>query len=69
MLLKCPEVVEIDIDMIIQAIEILQKYKLFYWDALIITASKKAKCNLLYSEDSSAGQVIESVKIINPFIL
>ena len=68
MLLKCLEVVEIDIDMIIQAIEILQKYKLSYWDALIISASKKAKCTLLYSEDLSAGKVIESIKITNPFI-
>jgi len=68
MLLKCVEVVEIDVDMIVKAIEALQKYSLSYWDALIISSAIRSNCAAVYSEDLNAGQVIESIKIINPFI-
>ena len=66
-LLKCIELVEININLILKAIDISQKYILSYWDSLIISAAIRAKCSIIYSEDLNPGQKIESVKVINPY--
>jgi predicted nucleic acid-binding protein len=49
------------------ALEIKEKSKISYWDSAILAAASIAGCNILYSEDISHGQVIEGVRIINPF--
>lgn len=66
-LLRALQVVEIDTDLILLAIDLSQKYKLSYWDSLIISAAKRSNCTILYTEDLNAGQEIDSIKIINPF--
>ncbi len=66
-LLKSLQIIEIDIDLILLAIDILLKYKLSYWDSLIISAAKRSGATVIYTEDMNAGQKIESIKIINPF--
>jgi predicted nucleic acid-binding protein len=38
-----------------------------FYDALIITAAIQAGCDTLFSEDLQNGQVIEGLKVINPF--
>jgi len=53
----------------IKAIRIKEKYKLQYYDSLIIATALENECTVLYSEDMHDGLVIEnSLKIINPFI-
>lgn len=53
----------------IKAIKIKEKYKLQYYDSLIIATAIENGCTVLYSEDMQHGQVIENVlTIINPFI-
>ncbi len=66
-LLKSLQIIEIDIDLILLAIDISQKYKLSYWDSLIISAAKRSGATVIYTEDMNPGQIIESIKIINPF--
>jgi predicted nucleic acid-binding protein len=66
-LLRTIEIVEIDFNLIIQAINISTKNNLSYWDALILSAAQKARCTILYSEDLSTGQTMDTVTIINPF--
>lgn len=66
-LLKSIEIVEIDYNLIIQAINISQKQKISYWDALIIAAALKADCDTLYTEDLNPSQIINGLKIRNPF--
>ena len=40
-----------------------------YWDSLIIASALDAGCNLLYSEDLQAQQIIENqLKIVNPLL-
>jgi predicted nucleic acid-binding protein len=68
LLFKMIEIVEIDFNLIVQAINISNENKLSYWDSLIIAAAQRAKCNILYSEDLNPDQTIDSVKIENPFI-
>lgn len=67
LLLKAIEVVEIDFNLIIQAINICNENKLSYWDSLIIAAAHKAKCTVVYSEDLNPGQTFDTVTIVNPF--
>jgi predicted nucleic acid-binding protein len=52
---------------ILRASEIQERYRLSFWDALIIAAASKAAAAILYTEDLNHGQSIEGVKIINPF--
>jgi predicted nucleic acid-binding protein len=55
-------------DAVISASEIQERHRLSFWDALIIVAAVKAGAVTLLSEDLNHGQVIEGVKIVNPFL-
>jgi predicted nucleic acid-binding protein len=46
---------------------VAQKHGLHIYDASIIAAAKLAGCDTLWSEDMQDGQVIEGVKVRNPF--
>ena len=61
------EVVVNDGHSILAAIEIQRRYQYSFWDALIIQAAIQGGATLLLSEDLSDGQVIQGVKITNPF--
>lgn len=63
------EVVVNDGNSILEAISIQRKYRLSFWDALIITAAQESGCSLLYSEDLNSGQKIRNLQIQNPFII
>jgi predicted nucleic acid-binding protein len=67
-LLRFIEIVTIDFDLIIKAFDITQKNKLSYWDSLILAAAITSGVGILYSEDLNHGQLIDNVKIVNPFI-
>jgi len=43
------------------------RYQLSHWDGLIVAAATLAQCETLYSEDLQHGQVIGTVKVLNPF--
>ena len=52
---------------VIHASEIQERYRLSFWDALIVAAASRAGSAILYSEDFSHGQIMEGVKVLNPF--
>ena len=53
----------------IKAIKIKEKYRLQYYDSLILATALENSCTLLYSEDMQHKQIIENqLQIINPFI-
>ena len=66
-LLKSMEVVEIDVQMVLSAIDIHVKSKISFWDSLIIGCAQKTKCFCLYSEDMNDNQMFGNVKVCNPF--
>jgi predicted nucleic acid-binding protein len=43
------------------------RYKLSWWDALIVAAAQHARCRTLLSEDFQAGQQFDDVTVVNPF--
>ncbi len=61
------EVCELDLNMIRHAIEHQKKFKINYWDGLIIAAAQKSHCQLIYSEDLNHSQNYGETKVINPF--
>ena len=50
-----------------QGVEISQRYKLAYWDGAILAAALALGCDAVYTEDLSAHQVYDGVRVINPF--
>ncbi|MGR4865335.1 PIN domain-containing protein [Caulobacter sp. LARHSG274] len=49
------------------AFEIKERYGFSYWDSAVVAAARAAGCTELYTEDLSHGQVVEGVRVINPF--
>lgn len=43
-------------------------WQVSFWDALIIAAASKARCEILYTEDLNDGQVYGDVRVCNPFL-
>ena len=51
---------------LLRAMEQAERYRLSFWDALIVTAAQQAQASVLWTEDLNAGQwmgdvVMESV--------
>jgi predicted nucleic acid-binding protein len=51
---------------VVQALEIELRYKISYWDALVLQAAESAGAAILYSEDLAAGQHYGAVQVVNP---
>lgn len=45
------------------------RYGLSYWDALMVAAAQQQGCAALLTEDLQHDQVIDGVRILNPFIV
>jgi predicted nucleic acid-binding protein len=58
---------QIDTAMILKAIETMRRYRLSFWDSLIIQAALHGGATILYTEDLQHGQVIETLAVENPF--
>jgi predicted nucleic acid-binding protein len=56
-----------DAALVIRASEIEELHRLSFWDALIVASAHKAGAQVLLSEDLNDGQVIEGVRVENPF--
>jgi predicted nucleic acid-binding protein len=51
---------------ILAALEIEARYKVSYWDALILHAAETCGAAVLYSEDLAKGQCYGAVEVVNP---
>lgn len=45
------------------------RYGLHYWDALIVASAQAQSCDYLITEDLQHEQRIDSVQIVNPFLV
>ena len=61
------EIHPITFDIFRDAADLCDRYKLQYWDALILATARKHGCEAVYSEDMSAQQDYGGIRIINPF--
>ncbi|CAN7296485.1 PIN domain-containing protein [Rhizobium sp. LjRoot254] len=60
-------VVDMSVDLFFEALELSNRYHFSYWDSAIIAAALIAKCDTLFTEDLHHGQIIDGLKIVNPF--
>jgi len=67
-LLGCLDIVSIEHEDILRAIDLHRLHKFSFWDSLIIRMAQKTACSILYSEDMQHDQKIGDVRIVNPFI-
>ncbi len=60
-------VVVIEPSLIIAASLVQERHQLAFWDALIVQAAVVSGAGTLLTEDLNAGQVIEGVRVVDPF--
>jgi predicted nucleic acid-binding protein len=57
-----------DVKLLEQGWKIQDRYQFSYWDALIVAAAKTSSCSYLLTEDLQAGQNVDGVEVVNPFL-
>jgi len=62
------EVVVNNRESIFRAIEIESRYKISFWDGLMLQAAERAGARTVYSEDLSHGGSYAGMLVVNPFI-
>jgi predicted nucleic acid-binding protein len=60
------EVVVNTAESVLQALTIETRYKISFWDALIVQAAGSSGATVLYSEDLAEEQSYGSVRVVNP---
>lgn len=51
------------------ALIVVERYQLAWWDALIVSAALSVGCETLYSEDMHHGLIVDGrLTIVNPFL-
>jgi predicted nucleic acid-binding protein len=61
-------VVEPTVGDILAAIDLHRLHSISLWDSLILRCAKQSGCRVLLTEDMQHGQVIDGVRIVNPFL-
>jgi predicted nucleic acid-binding protein len=56
-----------DAGMIEDAWKIQERYRISFWDSLIVSAAKAAWCRYLLTENLREGQELDGVAVVNPF--
>ncbi len=50
----------------VHALEIEARYKISFWDALVLQAAESAGAAILYSEDLAPDQKYGAIRVVNP---
>lgn len=61
------DVVQVDVSMIVDAIDLQRVHVMSFWDALILRAAGRGGCATLLTEGLSAGRMIAGILIVDPF--
>jgi predicted nucleic acid-binding protein len=62
------QVEQSSLDTILFASELQERHQLSFWDAMIVAAASNGGAETLLTEDLNHGQVIEGVRVRNPFV-
>ena len=52
----------------LRGLQILERFRVQWYDALIVAGALEAKCGILYSEGFQNGQKFDDLEIRNPFL-
>lgn len=58
----------LDADLLRRARQIEARYKLSWWDSLVVAAAQLQGCSVLYTEDLQHGALLDDVRVVNPFL-
>jgi len=64
----CPNPKPLRIETHERALGLCARHGFSLWDGLILAAAIEARCSILLTEDLQHGQVVEGVRIVNPFL-
>jgi predicted nucleic acid-binding protein len=64
----CPDPRPLSFETHLHALGLSKRYGFSIWDGLIVAAAAEARCSMLLTEDLQHGQVVEGVRIENPFL-
>lgn len=56
-------------DLLEAAWALIDRFALSFWDSLVVAAAKAGGCDRLLSEDLQHNQVLDGVRIVNPFLV
>lgn len=56
-----------DLDTILLASDIEGKHRISFWDGMIIAAAVRSRAEILVTEDLNDGQLIDGIRVQNPF--
>ena len=59
--------VQIDLFVLQRAWAVQERYRISWWDSLIVAAAQASACRILLTEDLQDAQVFDGVRIVNPF--
>ena len=60
-------VIGADDGLVVEGLDLAQRYKIDFFDGLIVAAAARAGARTLYSEDLNDGQKYGSLRVVNPF--
>ena len=66
--LFCPDPIELTLSLHQNGIQIARRYGFSVYDGQMVAAALEARCTTLYTEDLQHGQIIEGLRIVNPFL-
>jgi predicted nucleic acid-binding protein len=58
----------VDAPILEQGWKIQDRFRLSFWDALILAAAKALACRYLLTEDLQAKQNLDGITVVNPFL-
>jgi predicted nucleic acid-binding protein len=60
--------VQIDTKLVLAAIHRSRHSQISFWDGLIVQAAIEGRASTLYTEDMQHGQMLDGLRVTNPFI-
>ena len=60
-------VVSTDAPLVVAAVALSRRHRLSLWDCMIVVAARAGGATELLTEDLQHGQILEGVRIVNPF--
>lgn len=62
------EVIQVTPAIIRTGMDLHQTRSIAFYDAIVIASASTAGCSVLFSEDMNAGEIMNGVRIVNPFV-
>ncbi len=59
--------IQVDLFILQRAWAVQERYRISWWDSLIVAAARASACRTLLTEHLHDGQVLDGVRVVNPF--